>query len=316
MFEAECVLRAGCRLGESPTWHPQSGTLYWADILGGTLHRLDPVSGDHTVVLSGRLVSAIAAERDGSLLLLGDLGRVCRFRGGALRPLRRASLSWLGFRFNDCIADSRGRVLAGMMGYQRDLSSWKALEGMRRRLQRRGVWPTPTRRMGALCRLDPDGRAAVVLGDLKRPNGLAFSPDERTLYVTDSGRRRILACDYDPHTGHVGAPWVLADAGCERGVPDGLVTDEAGCLWSVHNGAGEILRYDPTGHVIARATLPVTGATSLCFGGTGGADLYVTSAGGNGRDPTKAGGIFRLRTGVRGNPVAPADLQAAPSRSG
>lgn len=297
-------------MGECPTWDPATRSLYWTDILDRSLHWLNPNGGEHRIELRGMLISGLLPASGGGLWLLGDLGRVSRLSGGTVRALRRLSPRWIGYRFNDCIADSRGRVLAGVMGHQRDLSRWPILPGLRRRLQQRRLWWVPTRRAGSLCRLDSAGKALVVMPDLQRPNGLAFSPEGTRLYVTDSRRACILACDYDVETGAVGPPAMLVDARHDPGVPDGLVTDESGCLWSARHRGGEVVRHDPQGRVVERIPVPVDGVTSLCFGGT---HLYLTSAGGNGRDSGVAGGVFRYDAGIRGSAVHCARLADAGS---
>jgi len=181
-------------------------------------------------------------------------------------------------------------------------------------MQRIGLWSRPGERVGRVCRLDRHGVARTVLPDVGRPNGMAFSPDARKLYVTDSARQRILALEYD--RGSLGPPVVLVDTSGMPGTPDGLVTDESGCLWSARNRAGEIIRYDPQGHIMARMKLPVTGVTSLCFGGEDGTDLYLTSAAGRRTSEAAAGGIFRLPVGVRGTPVFAAELSGKGSDGG
>lgn len=303
-IEAECVVDSHCGLGESPTWHPASGSVYWSDISACELHRLQLETGRHDIVLTGHLVSGMAVERDDSLLLLGRWGSVLRFDAGAVRPVHGPSLWHLGFRFNDCIADPRGRVFAGIMGYEIDLTARPWLHAVRRKLQRLSLVRRPGDRAGGLCLLTGGRSIRHISGGIGRPNGMAFSPDLRTLYVTDSARRVILAFAYDVDTGRVERPRVLVDSGSAPGVPDGLVVDEEGCLWSARHRSGEVIRYGCDGRRIGRISLPVHRVTSLTFAGEELTELFITSAGGGGATPAEehAGGLFRASPGVKGGP--------------
>ncbi len=307
-MHVECVVASRCLLGESPTWHAASRSLFWADITAGRLHRLYP-DGRHEAAAEGVVVGGITVEKDGSLLLLGPSARLYRFQDGAVRTWRGGTIRWFGYRFNDCIADARGRVLAGLMGYQRPLTACRAVNGLRRRLQQRRVLSSPGARAGVLCRLSDRGRAIPVSRQIHRPNGMAFAPDGATLYATDSGRRRILAFPYDVRLGALGTPRVVAHTEGLPGVPDGLAADQEGCLWSAQNGAGRIVRYAPDGRRIGWVELPTPYVTSLAFGGADEQSLYVTTAAARARpDDELAGSVFRLRVNVKGGTVFSSNL--------
>ncbi|MEQ8859648.1 MAG: SMP-30/gluconolactonase/LRE family protein [Pseudomonadales bacterium] len=303
-MDVEVAAQCACRLGESPTWHAPTESLFWADIVGGALYRLPP-HGPHEVVASGLLVSGISVQDDHSLLLLGRSGRVRTLRAGEIATLRRGSVRWVGYRFNDCIADPAGRVLAGVMNHPVDLSGWENLSRVRGKLRRLGVIRHPAGHRGLLSRLAGNGRPVPLIKGLWRPNGMAFSPRADVLYVTESGRRRILAFPYDVASGALGPARVLVDCSSESGVPDGLVTDSEGCLWSARNKAGLIVRYADDGRTLERISLPTTGVTSLTFGGRHLRDLYVTTARTASAAPADelAGAVFRLSTDVEGGTV-------------
>jgi gluconolactonase len=119
-------------------------------------------------------------------------------------------------------------------------------------------------------RVDPGGRLTVVLADVDRPNGLAFSPDESILYVVEAGvsPRVIHACDVVDGGTRIGGRRKLVDAG--PGTPDGLRVGVDGNLW-VGWGMGEegldgVSVFDPRGALIGRIDLPERCA-NLCFGG-------------------------------------------------
>ncbi len=304
-MEVEVVANCGCRLGESPTWHAPTGSLFWSDITGGTLHRLRP-GNRHEVVASGLLIAGISVQEDDSLLLLGRSGSVSTRRSGRIETLRPRSLRWFGHRFNDCVADPAGRMLAGVMREPLDLSGWRTLSRIRRQLRRLGVLRPSVDDRGHLSRLAADGRTLPLMKDLRRPNGMAFSPRGDLLYVTESGRRRILAFPYDVQSGALGQPRVLIEGSDDPGVPDGLVTDAEGCLWSARNKGGLIVRYADDGRPLSRIRLPTPGVTSLTFGGRDRRDLYVTTARTrrHGEDEL-AGALFRIPTNTVGSAVYP-----------
>jgi sugar lactone lactonase YvrE len=111
-------------------------------------------------------------------------------------------------------------------------------------------------------------------------NGLAWSPDGRTMYHADTARKTIWASDYDPGTGATENRRVFAqvDAGGPTGGPDGAAVDAEGFYWSAVFGDGSLLRFDPDGEVERRVPLPVRYPTMPAFGGPDLKTLYVTSA--------------------------------------
>jgi sugar lactone lactonase YvrE len=145
-------------------------------------------------------------------------------------------------------------------------------------------------------------------GGLIVSNGLAWSPDGRTLYHSDSRGAVIYAYDHDPNSGALGERRVLARVQPEWGRPDGAAIDAEGCYWSCGMSAGRLNRFSPEGELIAYVELPVTHPTLPCFGGPDLRTLYVTSL----RDGVpahalaatpQAGSLFALEPGVAGAPV-------------
>jgi D-xylonolactonase len=222
-----------------------------------------------------------------------------------VNALRRVHLRQLGHRFNDVIADPAGRVFAGTMAYQPGLARAPGIRSVRHWLQRRGVLSPPDVRTGALWRIGAGGAMVPVAFGLHRPNGMAFSPALTTLYVTESRSRRIYAYRYDIDRGLLSDARVFLDLAKEPGIPDGLVVDCEGCLWSARHKAGAVVRYAPSGHELTRVRFPTPAITSLVFGGSDNRDLYVTAGGAD--DLTAngkfAGALFRVRSPVAGGPV-------------
>ena len=138
------------------------------------------------------------------------------------------------------------------------------------------------------------------------PNGLAFSPDGKTLYLSDSHPdvQKIWAFDYDTDTGTPHNRRLFVDMGEHPGRPDGAAVDAEGCYWICGNDAGLIHRFTPQGKLDRSLTVPVKKPAMCAFGGADLDTLFVTSIrpAGDLADQPLAGGVFALRPGVKGLP--------------
>lgn len=282
-----------CVLGEGPLWHPLEHKLYWVDIAMGRLFRYDPATHGHEQVYEGDPIGGFTIQADGSLLLFMAQGAIRSWRDGELASITGPDPDQRGFRFNDAIADPRGRVFSGTMAFRK---------GWSRRLRRiiRNQAETP----GCLYRISTDGALTKVVERIGRPNGMGFSPDHTSMYVTDSAAGIVYAYDYDVETGSIRDGRELLRIPAGTGTPDGLTVDAAGGIWSARWNGGCIVRYAPDGTETACVELPARKVTSVTFGGADYADLYITTAGGNNRsvEGPGAGALFRLRPESRGVP--------------
>jgi gluconolactonase len=125
-------------------------------------------------------------------------------------------------------------------------------------------------------RLDPAGKLAIVADDFVQPNGLAFSPDEKLLYIVDTGRSHLPDGPAHIRRFAVGQNGTLADKGlfadCTAGFFDGLRVDTAGRIWT---SAGDGVHcYDPDGSLIGKIHVPEVVA-NVCFGGLKRNYLYI-----------------------------------------
>jgi sugar lactone lactonase YvrE len=156
-------------------------------------------------------------------------------------------------RFNDAAVDDQGRFFAGTLAYDEDSGQ------------------------GALYRLDPDGSHRVVVPRVGISNGIGWSPDRRTMYLTDSLAALVYAYAYDAETGDLGERRVFyrQDDGA---APDGLTVDAEGGVWIALWDGGRVLRVDPSGAVTDVVAMGVPRPTSLAFAGPGLDRLYVTTA--------------------------------------
>ncbi|MGW4898619.1 SMP-30/gluconolactonase/LRE family protein [Kitasatospora sp. NPDC004240] len=160
---------------------------------------------------------------------------------------------------------------------------------------------------GSLYRIGPDGSAQRVLTGLSVPNGPAFDPSGRTLYLADSARGLIGAHAVDPGTGELGPARPLVRLAPYEGKPDGMTVDDHGFLWVALWGAGRVHRYDPEGGLRESVAVPTAHVSSVAFGC---GRMYVTTALHRLADPGPLAGAVLARPSTV---TAPA---AAPYRPG
>jgi sugar lactone lactonase YvrE len=150
-----------------------------------------------------------------------------------------------------------------------------------------------------LYRYDQRGLERLSSG-LLTSNGVAFSPDWRTLYHSDTPRFVIYRYDYDPQTGAAENRRVFVEiepTGTDRGRPDGAAMDSEGCYWSAQYEGARVHRYDPDGKLMSSHPVPARNVTMPAFGGPDMRTLFVTSA----REKSGAGGhVYFMNVDVAG----------------
>lgn len=165
------------------------------------------------------------------------------------------------------------------------------------------------RAIGQLYRYSNDaGLSEPVVSNLLTQNGLAFSPDGRTMYLSDShpSRRMVWAFDYDIADGVPSGRRVFADLGKEAGRPDGAAVDSDGCYWVCGNDGSVVLRFTPDGKLDRRLEVPMLKPSMCAFGGKDLDTLMVTSiASGKPEDMEWGGSVVLLRPGVKGMAETP-----------
>lgn len=159
------------------------------------------------------------------------------------------------------------------------------------------------RAVGELYRYDGRGISAPVVSELVTQNGLAFSPDGRTMYLSDShpARRMVWEFDYDIDDGVPSHKRVFADLSTYVGRPDGAAIDSDGCYWICGNDGGVVLRFTPDGKLDRRVEVPMLKPAMCAFGGKDLDTLMVTSiVSGKPEDAEWGGSVVLLRPGVKG----------------
>lgn len=279
---AELVLDACANVGEGPTWDDERGQLIWVDIPNGLVHRFDPSADRDVFVDAGQPVGAAVPAASGGLVLAARDGFALLDEvSGDFTMIAEVEADDRQMRMNDGKCDSRGRFWAGTM----------ELDGRRP--------------IGSLYRLDPNGSVVRVLTGISISNGMAWSPDDTTMYFIDSPTHGIDAFSFEPTTGMLSKRRRLAGIPPEWGLPDGMTIDDRGFLWVAFWSGGAVRSFTPDGRPSDVIGLPVSLVTSCAFGGEGLEDLFITSA----RDGLSAqelkaqphaGSLFRARPGVAG----------------
>ena len=160
----------------------------------------------------------------------------------------------------------------------------------------------------SMYRLDPDGSVRRMLPGLVISNGLGWSPDRSTMYHVDSPTRRVDAFDFDLASGAIANRRTVFAFETGAGDPDGMTVDAEGFLWVALWGGRAVRCYSPGGGLDAVVEIPASRVTSCTFGGPDLEELFVTTArrglgpGELASEPA-AGGIFRARPGVTGQPA-------------
>lgn len=283
-------------LGESPFWHPDEAALYWCDIPGRKLNRYAPAAGAHRQ-WSFDSEPGCCAPLPGGAVLLAMRDGIFRFdpaRGseGERTLLAAPPYDIAQTRFNDGKADPLGRLWVGT------------------------IYEPRTAARAALYRF-AHGRIDLMAGDATVGNGLAFSPDARTLYWSDTTSHRIDAFDFDLAAGAVSNRRVWAmfapktaggDLALYGGRPDGAAVDVEGALWVAMFEGQRLVRLDAQGRVLQEWPLPVRCPTMPCFGGADLKTLFVTTSREK-RPPEElaaqplAGAVLSRRVDVPGLPV-------------
>jgi gluconolactonase len=259
-------LHTGCRWTEGPVYFPAHRALIWSDIPNDRMLRFDEAGGSVSVFRSpsnyangnavdreGRLVTCehggrrvTRTEHDGSIIVLAD-----RYRG------RRFNSP------NDVVVKSDGSIwfTDPTYGIDSDYEGHKA---------------EPEQDGSHVYRIDPNGNVTRMLDDFEKPNGLAFSPDERLLYVADSGathrpdgprhiRRFAVSEDGKLSGGDVFAS--LTDT-----LFDGFRLDSDGYIWT--SAGSDVHCYAPDGRLTGRIRIGETVA-NLVFGGSKRNRLFI-----------------------------------------
>ncbi|WP_419793688.1 SMP-30/gluconolactonase/LRE family protein [Pseudomonas palleroniana] len=283
---AELIVDARNTVGECPVWVPEEQALYWVDIPNGGLQRWSAATGHLAAWKAPQMLACIARSDAGNWVAGMQTGffQLTPHNDGSLdtTPLATVDHPRADMRLNDGRCDRQGRFWAGSMVLDMGLG---AAEGT---LYRFAAGATPQAQLSGFITL----------------NGLAFSPDGRTMYVSDShpSVQQVWAFDYDLESGTPSNRRVFIDMHAHPGRPDGAAVDADGCYWICANDAGLVYRFTPEGRLDRSLSVPVKKPSMCAFGGSRLDTLFVTSIRDDHSEQSLAGGVFALNPGAQGLP--------------
>jgi gluconolactonase len=275
-------LYTGTEWGEGPVWLPEVRALRWSDIPDNRIMQYHADSGQTVVFRAeAEFTNGRTLDLDGAVVQCSHGKRAIEREtdDGPVVLVDR----WQGKRLNspnDIVVASDGSIWFTDPPY----GIISNREGRMSDAEYGGCF---------VFRFDEQrGEITPMVTDMVHPNGLAFAPDERTLYVSDtawvrdkSAPRQIRA--YDVVDGECRNGRVFAEM--DAGVPDGFRVDEAGRVWSSSQDSVRV--YTPDGQLVLQVPVPER-VGNLCFGGPDGHDLYIVAT----------SSLYRIKTTVR---VAP-----------
>ncbi|WP_262695717.1 SMP-30/gluconolactonase/LRE family protein [Kordiimonas aquimaris] len=272
-------------LGEGIQWRGSDQTVWWTDILGCTLYRLEWPTKKLTSYEMPEPLGSFAFTDSHEVIIAGFA------TGFAFYDLEKRALQWLHRlkfltgegRLNDGRADRQGRFWCGSMMARPDVE---------------------THASGRLFSVDSELILTSHLEGINISNGLCWSPDGQIMYFADSLPGKIYQFDFNTADGSLANKRIFAEA-LEGGSPDGATVDAAGNVWSAHWGLGKVICFDIMGDIVAEVSIPTSQPSCVAFGGKNLDLLFVTSAK-EGMlekqlaDEPSAGNVFVYETSVTG----------------
>ena len=247
---------------EGPVWWADGHYLLFNDI--NTARRMKYMPGSSPTVAMEKTNEANGMTRDqqGRLVSAEHLTRrVTRYESdGSLTVIANSFQGKRLLRPNDVIVKSDGSIYFTDPGGNAAPEQWDVT-------------------ISGVYRVSPDlGSMSLIIDDMVRPNGLAFSPDENTLYVADTRRRHVRAYQMQANgTIAKETSRVFVDlGGTEPGVPDGIKVDAEGNVYS--GGSGGLYIIDSKGKKLGRIVHGQAATTNVAFGGDDWKTLYFTTA--------------------------------------
>ncbi|MBB6486991.1 SMP-30/gluconolactonase/LRE family protein [Rhizobium lusitanum] len=257
LFDAQDIV------GESIVWSSEEGALYWVDIGGKRIHRLEVKTGMHQTWSTPDFPTSIGMCKSGGFIV-GLARDVCLWRpGGVFEPFARPEPARPENRLNE------GRVAP-------DGSFW--VSTMQNNLNADGTPKDMTANAGAIYRIDPSGEIKQLTpNDYGITNTMGWTRDNRFLFA-DTRANEIYSFAYDPEAKTISGRRTVV-SGFTRGLPDGSCLDADDHLWNCRVvGGAAVARFSAEGALRDLVELPVLWPTSCTFGGADLSTLYVTSA--------------------------------------
>jgi len=241
-------------IGEGALWDMQAGHFLAVDIMAQQIVRYDPKSREVERFDVGQIIGSLALTKDGKAVVgLASGVHLFDFESGKATLLVDIEPDNRSLLLTEGKADRAGRFL---------VSSFST---------------TMKDPVGSLYSVSPDGASEKLRDGIIVPNGLAWSPNGKTLYFADSERFTIYAYDYDLGSGRISGERVFANTEELGGIPDGGTTDDEGNYWVAICKAGVVVCYGSNGVIKTKIELPTKWVASVTFGGERLDQLFITS---------------------------------------
>ncbi|MBI9103877.1 MAG: SMP-30/gluconolactonase/LRE family protein [Spirochaetales bacterium] len=242
--------------GEAPIRDPRTGELFWVDTGKKECWKIDPESEESNRIPTEGCFQALGKrERGGWIAPLDDRLVLCDDNLKIIQDLGNPTKEKPYMLLGDGTSGPDGCYYYTIY-HPEELTS----------------------KEGAILKVNRDLSVEMVLTDLALPNGIAFSPDDKKLYVTEMFGNCIWQYDFNSENGEFSNKELFAEVPEVDGYPDGLIVDSNGNVLSAHWQGFRITRYQPDGSVDRIIESPVPTATCMAFGGKDLKTLYATTA--------------------------------------
>lgn len=271
--------------GEGPIFWQDH--LYYVDIEGHALIRLNPQNGEEKIWDMGERIGTVVPCQSGDLLCAGDSG-IYRFN-----PLDGSKISLADpeaekrpdNRFNDGKCDPGGRFWAGTISTVKKTGD------------------------ASLYQLDESGSLKRMISGVTNSNGICWDQEKKLMYYIDTPTQKVTVYDYDLANGKIENSRTAVDFtkfGIE-GSPDGMTMDVEGMLWVAMCHGGAVLQINPdTGELLRKVLLPCVETTACTFGGNRLDRLFVTTGIHKTLEEAGAGHVFVVDgLNAQGTPAQP-----------
>ncbi|MEO6948623.1 MAG: SMP-30/gluconolactonase/LRE family protein [Ginsengibacter sp.] len=280
--KADVLYASQCILGESPLWHAERKSCFWADIEKGILYEYNWVQQTtHTWKFNHRLTLVLEGNDNNFILALD--AKIAKF------DLETEQIEWLidvemgsETRCNDGASDTLGRLWIGTMHLEHKHEA------------------------GSLYCIDNSLKVHKKLDNTTISNGIAWSLDNKRLYFIDSPTQVVQSFIFEEKTAEINFEKNVISIPKEMGSPDGMAIDEEGMLWIAHWGGFGIYRWNPrNGDLLQKIEVPVPQVSSCAFVGENLDYLMITTARENMKEEElekypDSGNVFYIKAVVKG----------------
>lgn len=285
--------------GECAVWSDIHQLLLWIDIWEKKIHLTNVTDFSDRVIDVQEMIGYVAPCSNGLILAAMEtcLGLYDAFSGNLVKCIPPPACMPESHRFNDGVIDPNGRLIVGTMK--------KSQLGKPEQSGKLYLY---------------DGCWSVIADELWTVNGLAFSPNGKILYVSDSyvDVQSIWSMEYDALSAHAGNKRLFVNMTAYNGRPDGGAVDCEGNYWIAAVGGWGVLQFSPCGNLLRSFAAPVEKITKIAFGGSQHDRMFCTSIGANlsaDANQPLAGSLFEFNPGIAGVVPPPFNIEYEDGRN-